>query len=393
MVQYSPKRKTGRWLAQPTNENGVRVSRRFDYREDAEEYEASVRRTRKRVRAGLERPQSKVLFFDFAAAWLNNRINVLKMPHSTTASDESKLRRVWLPRLGARLMSNISQQEIEEILHELVTTGIEYKAADTCEPARPISAATRNRHRALLHTLFEDARKAGKAGANPVSDIVILSEQKKTRATGHWRADQVEIYNTAMFRKGFVYGVFAELQAFTGSRVGQTLGLQFDDIDEEFEVLHCRRIVEINTNQVFDRTKGQGDGGSYAMPLFERLKATLRQWRKFTHFAKGEDFILTGPDGKRLTYWHLEKVHAKVIKETGLPRITIHDLRRTFATMAELAGFSKSEVQKMLGHKSIKTTEIYTVPSLRDIGKKARERKFGAVTERIDGWSKEGATA
>ncbi|HXB63422.1 MAG TPA: tyrosine-type recombinase/integrase [Solirubrobacteraceae bacterium] len=45
-------------------------------------------------------------------------------------------------------------------------------------------------------------------------------------------------------------------------------------------------------------------------------------------------------------------------KRAGLPRVRFHDLRHTFGTQA-IRQFKIHELQRMLGHRHITTTEIY----------------------------------
>jgi hypothetical protein len=53
------------------------------------------------------------------------------------------------------------------------------------------------------------------------------------------------------------------------------------------------------------------------------------------------------------SYWNAVRVRV------GLPSLRVHDLRHTYATYGLLAGANMKEVQQMLGHRSIKTTERY----------------------------------
>ena len=44
----------------------------------------------------------------------------------------------------------------------------------------------------------------------------------------------------------------------------------------------------------------------------------------------------------------------------GVPELNPHDLRRSLARAARLAGAPMENIQKTLGHASIRTTEVYT---------------------------------
>src|SRR5262245_54616609 len=69
--------------------------------------------------------------------------------------------------------------------------------------------------------------------------------------------------------------------------------------------------------------------------------------------------------------WHVVKTHAKKLE---LPKLAPHDLRRSCARFCHAAGGELEQIQFLLGHVSVQTTERY-------LGSKQRLRE--AVNDRI----------
>ena len=65
--------------------------------------------------------------------------------------------------------------------------------------------------------------------------------------------------------------------------------------------------------------------------------------------------------GEKLTQSYVEHKFKKYLREVGLnDKLNFHSLRHTFATLLIEQSASIYELQKLLGHYDIKTTQMYT---------------------------------
>jgi integrase/recombinase XerD len=136
----------------------------------------------------------------------------------------------------------------------------------------------------------------------------------------------------------------------TGMRVSELATLTVDDVDLEAGTIRC--IGKGNKERV--------------MPLYPQAADAIRNY-----LDHGRDQLLTdgssekalflNPRGEQLTrqgLWLIIKYYAK---QLGIAdRVTPHTLRHSFATHMLNGGAGLREVQKLLGHANISTTQVYT---------------------------------
>jgi site-specific recombinase XerD len=108
------------------------------------------------------------------------------------------------------------------------------------------------------------------------------------------------------------------------------------------------------------------------------VKATVDVWAAAAAISTGKVFRYVCRAGKHWgegvterVVWHVVKDYAKKL---GFPRLAPHDLRRSCAKLCHSAGGELEQIQFLLGHVSVQTTERY-------LG--CKQRITGAVTDRI----------
>lgn len=144
--------------------------------------------------------------------------------------------------------------------------------------------------------------------------------------------------------------------AFVGLRVSELCHLLVEDIEFERNILHVRSGKGDKDREVVleDRTRAAVD-----RYLTERTLAGVSERRLF-------------PVGSVT----VERVVRRAAQRAGLPRrVTPHMLRHTLATALLSRGCDIRYIQKLLGHASVATTQIYThvdTQALRDAYQKAK---------------------
>jgi site-specific recombinase XerD len=135
-----------------------------------------------------------------------------------------------------------------------------------------------------------------------------------------------------------------------GLRVSEVVKLRPEDIDSK------RNLIFIKG------AKGRKD--RYTL----LSKAALKTLRKYWKEHKASKWLFPGPDKERhITIITVQRVFEKVCKDSRIRKtISVYSLRYSFATHLLESGTDLRYIQELLGHKSSKTTEIYTHVSNKD---------------------------
>jgi integrase/recombinase XerD len=123
------------------------------------------------------------------------------------------------------------------------------------------------------------------------------------------------------------------------------------------ELLHCRlRDVDMARRIIHIRAaKGMKDR---IVPLSPKLTELLRECQGA---IKSKEWLFEGQNGGQYDERSLANVLQQGLERAGIKaQATLHTLRHSYATHLLEAGTSTRYIQTLLGHKSSKTTEIYT---------------------------------
>ena len=117
---------------------------------------------------------------------------------------------------------------------------------------------------------------------------------------------------------------------------------------------------------ISSRTKS-GPGRRIVLdPLTVKVLRAVKRERAADRLAIGEgyreyDLVFCEPDGGPLHPDHFSRRFERQVVKLGLPRIRLHDLRHTWATLALADGVHPKVVQERLGHASIAITlDLYS---------------------------------
>jgi integrase/recombinase XerC len=160
-----------------------------------------------------------------------------------------------------------------------------------------------------------------------------------------------------------------ELLYSSGVRVGELVGLNWSQLDLDLGLV---RVVG----------KGRKER---IVPVGSKALEALQLYRDERGMAAGGDPVFTNRRGGRLTARSVDRLVKKYSKRSGIfRRVSPHSLRHTFATHLLDAGADIREIQEMLGHASLSTTQRYThlnLGKLMEVYDKAHPRSVKSKEE------------
>lgn len=151
-----------------------------------------------------------------------------------------------------------------------------------------------------------------------------------------------------------------------GLRCSEVLGIKWDAVDFENDVLDIKRtVVKHNTIVEKERTKTKKSKGSYGLlsevkELLLKIKAEQKKYKKmFGDKYIDTDYVFTWQDGRMIRPDYVTQRFQRVLELHNYPKMRFHDLRHSSATLLVDSGYTLEEVMKWLGHASIRSTECY----------------------------------
>jgi integrase len=218
----------------------------------------------------------------------------------------------------------------------------------------------------ITKMMFADAQRAGLIVTNPCDRAVPPPAPRRSQSMRVWTAAQEGQFLQEIATEPD-HAVF-RLAATTGMRRSELLGATWESVNFDSGTLDVRQtVVEDRSGRpVLSTTKTQGSRRTIDLDpaTIEALKQHRRHQlaeRLRLGFGRVEsDLVFCHPDGKPIPPQRLTARFAVLVKRSSLPRIKLHDLRHTHASLLLANGTPVNVVSERLGHAdSSITLKIY----------------------------------
>ncbi|MGK7056874.1 tyrosine-type recombinase/integrase [Bradyrhizobium sp. 1050_B9_N1_2] len=327
-----------RWQAGYVDGAGERRFKMFERKAEAEAWLVEVRHdvARGTHTAGSMSPTVK----DAAALWIK-RCGEKRLEPMTVKGYEEHVDLHIVPFIGAKKLSEITVPAVNAFADQLREAG---------RSAEMIKRVVRS-----LGSIFKEARRRGLANTSPTAGVELdLPDREDPRPVIPSKAELQAIIGTASGRWRPVILV----AIFCGLRASELRGLRWEDVDFDAK--------QLNLSQRADASHRIGKLKSRAayrsIPCPPIVINTLREWK--LQSPKG-DLGLAFPNGMGKVESHsnvLERGLEPILKAAGIAKgkYGMHSLRHACASLWIENGHNPKQIQRLMGHSSIKVTfDVY----------------------------------
>ena len=294
-----------------------------------------------------------------------------------------------LPYFGHFYINKIKPTDIMKFydLLEKDTQLVRKKGNNGSKTRKPLSGKTILEHHRLLRAMLHKAVYWQLIVANPAERVQSPKARKPKRKSYDDEQTKILLENLEQLSiEDTKYKVAIILTVFTGVRLGELMGLEWQDVDFKNGIISINRSSQYLADMgVFTKVpKTESSIREIAIPEFiVSLLEEYKLWYEEQKSIYGElwtnsDRLFVQADGKPMHPSTISKWFVKYVGQIGLPVINFHGLRHTNASLLVAQNIDIAVVSARLGHAQISTTlDFYVHPLL------SHNRKAGYALENL----------
>ena len=294
-----------------------------------------------------------------------------------------------LPYFGHFYINKIKPTDIMKFydLLEKDTQLVRKQGNNGAKTKKPLSGKTILEHHRLLRAMLHKAVYWQLIVANPAERVQPPKARKPKRKSYDDEQTKILLENLELLSSEDIkYKVAIILTVFTGVRLGELMGLEWQDVDFKNGIISINRSSQYLADMgVFTKVpKTESSIREIAIPEFIiSLLEEYKLWYEEQKSIYGElwtnsDRLFVQADGKPMHPSTISKWFVKYVGQIGLPVINFHGLRHTNASLLVAQNIDIAVISARLGHAQISTTlDFYVHPLL------SHNRKAGYALENL----------
>ena len=322
--------------------------------------QSALRQWLQEIEQGTVILDADITVADYMQHWLT--LVKARIQPRTYQSYEQIVRTHIVPALGHLRLQRLDRSHAEALYARLLADG----GRKDGKPG-PLSRRMVRMVHDVLKRACEEARRAGIRTTNPLDDL--KPPKAEARRIDCWTPREAATFLAAT--EGDYYGAIWVVALRTGLRVGELLGLRWEDcaLSIPRPELRVRQVLQDQKGTLSIKPVPKSDSGTRAVALTPATVAALSAHRTAQIDAAQRaatwphpELVFPAPStGTLMQPRNLTRHFQGLWARAGVKRIRIHDLRHTHATLLMLAGVNPKVVSERLGHKDVAfTLRVYS---------------------------------
>ena len=297
----------------------------------------------------LRTPKHDLTLADWLESWMENIVRPTRA-ETTVYGYQKIIENHVTPAIGSIPLLKLTPMDIQQYyIHIQQDVGL--------------SSNTLRRHHDLLSSALRSAVRQDKLLSSPMDKVE--PPRARQKEASYYRPEELKQLYALL--EGHPLELPAKLAGSLGMRREEICGLKWENIDFQRQLLSIKEArTAFGANIVQKETKTRSSVRTLFMPddVAGMLRAERERQERLHREGRLEEpgqFVVL--DHKFLPYSPnaLSLAFTRFVRKHGLPRVTLHGLRHSFATVASFQGVPLFDIGKALGHATPATTgKIYT---------------------------------
>ena len=327
--------------------NRVRKYRTFDTKRDATR---AFNEHKVKMDKGTQIMPSEYTFAQWLDYWYKDII-LPQIEETTAYGYRGMIENYLKPQLGEIRLQKLTARDIQQYYTWLMGE-------------KELSPNTVIKHHNLLTNTLNAAERQEYITKNPMR--AVSPPKKRQREAKFYTPEQLGILLDKAVGTRLELPVF--ICAYLGLRRGELCGLRWNDVDLEHKTITIENTrTQAGKKEIEKGTKTASSTRTLYLPdtLCDMLKAAKEHQQacraEYKNAYDDNDYVVVMEDGRPFRPNYLSELFSKFLADNDLPKIVLHELRHTFASLSNQAGIPAYNIGKALGHSTPATTQkIYT---------------------------------
>nr|WP_302663594.1 site-specific integrase [uncultured Agathobaculum sp.] len=325
----------------------VRKYRTFDTKRDATR---AFNEHKVKMDKGTQIMPSEYTFAQWLDYWYKDII-LPQIEETTAYGYRGMIENYLKPQLGEIRLQKLTARDIQQYYTWLMGK-------------KELSPNTVIKHHNLLTNTLNAAERQEYITKNPMR--AVSPPKKRQREAKFYTPEQLGILLDKAVGTRLELPVF--ICAYLGLRRGELCGLRWSDVDLEHQTITIENTrTQAGKKEIEKGTKTASSTRTLHLPdtLCDMLKAARENQQacraEYKNAYDDNDYVVVMEDGRPFRPNYLSELFGKFLADNDLPKIVLHELRHTFASLSNQAGIPAYNIGKALGHSTPATTQkIYT---------------------------------